>query len=118
MMAFCGLGDRTEARGFCVFDRSAMALIGGKLVDMEAAEIPPSGALPVDVTDQVSDMLRATSKFFFDSPSNQPVTLLRSQLLAQTTPKLKEILDKTNGRRVYRLAAQGFAPATMILIAR
>lgn len=117
-IAFYGLGETGAIRGFCVLDREATALAGGRLAKLAPNDIPPTGQLQTIVSDQAIALLKHARQQMFIAPKNEPVNLLRSQLLNQIPPKLNGILAKSNGRKIFRIAAPGFKPGLLTLIAR
>ncbi len=108
-LAFFGLGDATAIRAFCLLDRPAFAMLEAFLAGSTVAK---------DGAGRVAAVLAELSGALFDAPPDQPVTLLRSQLLPQLTSKLLELLDKKLGRACLEVNVPGYSPGVVTLIAR
>lgn len=108
-LVFYGLGDSPAIRAFCVLDQGAYAMFGRILAELSGEDT---------VSEQVTALFGEASGALFDAPPSQRVTMLRSQLLAQLTPKLLELLDKKQGRTCFDVSAPGHAAGVMTLIAR
>ncbi|HZX31396.1 MAG TPA: response regulator [Rhodocyclaceae bacterium] len=115
-VAFYGQGRETEVRGFCVLDRGAVTLIGGRLAGVSPAELKPGAPLPNGVENQVATLLKLSGHELFAAPDNM-VPLVRSQLLYQIAPKVREILAKGQGRKTYRITAAGHCLGLVSLLA-
>ncbi|HJW27295.1 MAG TPA: response regulator [Rhodocyclaceae bacterium] len=115
-LAFYGVGNEGDVRGFCVLDRGAVALIGGRLAGLTPAELRAGAQFPPAVGTQIGAMLKFSGHQLFVSPDNV-VPLVRSQLLYQIAPKVREILGKGQGRKTYRISAAGHALGLIALLA-
>lgn len=117
-VAFYGIGDQSDVRGFCALDRPAMAIIGGRLANLPLADTLPHRPLPPVISKQIAQMLKFSSQLLFTGTKDHPARLLRVQELTQVTPKLREFLAKEHGRRAYRMRIEGYTSGLMILVAR
>lgn len=108
-LVFYGLGDSSAIRAFCVLDQGAYAMFGRILAELSGEDT---------VSEQVTALFGEASGALFDAPPEQRITMLRSQLLAQLTPKLLELLEKKQGRTCFDVSAPGHTAGVMTLIAR
>lgn len=115
-MAFYSQGKESEVHGICVLDRDALVLIGGRLAGLPPSQLRPGNPVPDAAAGHLAAMLKYSGHQFFASPDNV-VPMLRSQLLHQVAPKVREIVGKGHGRKVFRMRAGNLSLGLIVLLA-
>lgn len=114
------LDGSAEIRGLCLLDYKAVALLGGSASDsvQDIERVMAAKELPAEIFDRASTVLARQIPGLFKSSDGRKLRLMRTQLLKQHIPQLREIMKRSPYRNDFSIARDSLPPGQLTLMSK